>query len=183
MLRFVYPGVVLRGIRGLSALVLSAAVACSNGHAGSLPTSSSPRPSTATPTITATSDLRASLRAALRAYFDTLYAAGLDPANKTDDLDALIAPTCTCHRTIDVLRDEARRGRYIDYKYSLSNVLVIEVGPLGGNIRYTVRQSAGAERDRTGRVIESYKATTEKYSVHFARRDGRWLLDKVTKFA
>lgn len=170
-------------MRSLAALVLSAAVACSDGHAGSLPTESPSSTTPGAPTPTASEDLAQSLRTALRIYVDALHAAGLDPAHKTDALEALIAPTCPCHRTIDVLRSEAEQGRYIDYGYTLRDIVVIEVGELGGNVRYTVRQSAGAERDRAGKVIESYAPTTEKYTAHFVRRDGRWLLDEVTRFA
>lgn len=119
----------------------------------------------------------------MQAYFDALHAAGLDPAHKTDALAALISPKCGCRRAVDVLREEARQGRYIDYGYTLRDVRVIEVGPLGGNVRYTVTQSAGALRDKSGSVVESYPASTEHYSAHFTRTGTRWFLDRVEKFA
>jgi hypothetical protein len=164
------------------ALALSAfaVVACSDPHGGTLP-SPSPAPSATSATPTAV-NLRTSLTNALHGYFDALYTAGLDPANKTDALAALVDPSCTCMRTVDVLREEARQGRSIDYRYTLKDVAVIEVGELGGNIRYTVMQSAGAERDHDGRVIEAYPASTARFSAHFTRSGDAWRLDRVTEF-
>lgn len=173
-----------RGNVLLAALCLSAVAACSDPKAGTLPTAS-PTPSSVSPTPSASAsvDLAGSLRSALQAYFDALYAAGMDPANKTDALAALIAPSCTCYRAVDVLREEARKGRHIDYSYTLSDIQVIEVGSLGGNVRYTVAQSAGALRDSSGRVIKSYPASQETYSAHFARRDSRWIVDRIERYA
>lgn len=173
-----------RGNVVVAALVLSAVAGCSDPGAGTLPSASpSASVSSPTPSPSASVDLAASLRGALVSYFDALYAAGLDPANKTDALAALIAPSCTCRSVVDVLREEARLDRFIDYRYGLSDIAVIDVGELGGNIRYTVARSAGAERERSGKVVETYPPTTEKYSSHFARVDGKWLLDRVTRFS
>ena len=175
---------VRRGTSALVALALSGVAACTDPRAGSLPPPASPSASqTSTPPpASATDDPAASLRAAVRAYFDALYAAGMDPANKTDELATLIHPSCTCRRVVDVLREEARLGRHIDYRYTLRNVQVIDVSAREGYVRYTVVRSAGAERDASGRVVERYAKTTEKYSVRFRRPDGRWLLDRVTRF-
>lgn len=123
------------------------------------------------------------MRTALRAYFDALYAAGLDPAGKTDELEALIHPSCTCRRVLDVLREEARLGRYIDYRYALRDVRVIDVSSGVAHVRYTVVRSAGAERDRSsGRVIERYPKVVEDYTARFSRVGARWLIDRVTRF-
>lgn len=179
-------GAVRRGTSVLAALVacaLGGAVACSNPRAGSLPPPSSPTPSaTVAPTASQNRDPADVVRAALRAYFDALYAAGLDPANKADELAELIHPACTCRRVVDVLREEARLGRHIDYRYTLSDVRVIEVAADVAHVRYTVARSAGAERDSKGRVIERYPATTEKYSVRFRRIGEAWLLERTTRF-
>jgi hypothetical protein len=170
----------LRLALALSALAVTS---CTKPHAGGLPTASpSPSTATASPTPTATPDLRESLRGALRTYFDALYQAGLDPAHKTDALAALMTPTCPCRRTVDVLRDEARHGWHIDYRYTLKSVTVTEAGATGGDISYTVEQSAGAERDASGRVVQRFPADTQRFSAHFARTDDRWLLARLTEF-
>ena len=174
---------VRRGI-GVAVLVLSMLLACSDPKAGTLPSASpSTHPSLSTPPTSSTPpDPRTELRNALQTYFDALYAAGVDPATKTDALAALIEPTCTCYQVVNVLRDEARQGRYIDYRYSLSDVKVVDVDSRGGHINYTVARSEGAERDRAGRVIERFEAITEKYSAHFARSNATLLLDRLTRF-
>jgi hypothetical protein len=167
------------------ALALSAlaVTSCTKPHAGSLPTTSpSPTATTSSPTPTTTPDLAESLRAALRTYFDALYQAGLDPAHKTDALALLMTTSCPCRRTLDVLRDEARHGWHIDYRYTLKSVTVTEAGAIGGDISYTVEQSAGAERDASGRVVQQFPAATQRFSAHFARTDGRWLLARLTEF-
>ncbi len=165
------------------ALVLSALAvgSCTKPHAGTLPTVS-PSPTTTSPTPTATPDLAGSLRGALRTYFDALYRAGLDPAHKTDALAALMTPTCPCRRTVEVLRDEARHGWHIDYRYTLKSVTVTEANATGGDISYTVEQSAGAKRDASGNVIRQFPAATQRYSAHFARTEGRWLLARLVVF-
>ena len=174
---------VRRGIR-VAALVLSVLSACSDSGAGTLPsTSPTGSLSMTAPTSSASLDARTEIRNALHAYFDALYAAGLDPANNTTALAALIEPTCSCYRVVEVLREEARQGRYIDYRYALSDVKVVDVDSRGGDVNYTVRRSEGAERDRTGRVIQRFEATTEKYSAHFARTNDVLRLDRVTRFA
>jgi hypothetical protein len=175
---------VTRGNALLAALVLSAVAACSDPQAGTLPSvSPTATTPTATPSPSVSVDLAQSLRDALQTYFDALYAAGMDPARKTDALAALIAPSCPCYRVVGVLREEARLGRHIDYTYALRQVQVVEATPKGGDIRYTVMRSAGAERDKSGRVIERYKATTEKYSAHFSRAQGAWSLAGLTRFS
>lgn len=176
-------GAVRRGTLLLTALVVGATVACSDPRAGTLPTTPSSTPTTPTPATTSPVSYAAELRAALKTYFDTLYAAGMDPANKTDDLAALIHPTCTCRRVLDVLREEARLGRHIDYRYDLRRVRVITVSGGRGHVRYSVHRSAGSERDESGRVYETYPEVVENYSVTFVQVNGRWLLERVTRFA
>jgi hypothetical protein len=166
------------------ALVLSAlaGTSCTKPHAGGLTTTSPSPTASASPTATATPDLADSLRAALRTYFDALYQAGLDPAHKTDALALLMTASCPCRRTVDVLRDEARHGWHIDYRYTLKSVTVTEASETGGDISYTVEQSAGAERDASGHVVQHFPATTQRFSAHFTRTGGRWLLARLTEF-
>lgn len=142
------------------------------------PLASTPVPSTAPPTV----DLAASLRAALAAYFDALYAAGLDPGHKTEALGRLMSAKCACRQTLTVLRDEARAGRYLDYRYTLRDVAVIDADARGGDIKYTVDQSAGAERAHDGHVVERFAASTSRYTARFVRSGDRWLLDRLTEF-
>jgi hypothetical protein len=132
--------------------------------------------------VPGTADPAASLRGALRTYFDALYAAGLDPADKTDELAALIHPACACMRAVDVLRVQAKENRYVDYQYELREITVLDATSAGGTVRYTVRQSAGALREASGRAIESYPASTESYSAHFVHAGDRWLLRRVDSF-
>lgn len=165
------------------ALALSTGLACSDPGAGTLP-SASPTPTvTLSPTPSATPNYGHELRQAVHAYFDALYAAGVDPASKTDALAALIDESCGCRRVIDTLREMAREGRYVDYRYGLRDIKVVEVGRLGGDIRYTVERSAGAERDSSGQVVQRFAATTERYGAHFRHAHGRWYLDRLTRFA
>lgn len=155
--------------------------ACSDGKAGTLPTESPTTLASQTPTAPSVSP-RTSLETALRTYFHALYAAGLDPAEKTDELAELIDTTCECYRVVTVLREEAREGRYIDYTYTLSDLKVVAVDSRSGDVNYTVTRSAGAERDRNGRVLEQFPPTTEKYSAHFVRSNSTWLLQRLTRF-
>ena len=167
-----------------AALVLSAVLACSEPPAGSLPPPTSPTPSvTATATPTPNAGDASALRAALHAYFDALYAAGLDPAGKTDELEALIDPSCPCRQVIDVLREQASDGRYVDYRYTLRDVTVVDVDARAGHVRYTVRQSPGALRDRTGRAVKSYPASSDRYSAVFVRASDGWLLKRLESYA
>jgi len=157
--------------------------ACSDGKAGTLPTTSPSLTSTTqSPSATPTLNLRTSLELALRTYFDALYAAGLNPAEKTDDLAQLIDTTCECYRVVTVLREEAREGRSIDYTYTLQDLKVVAVDSRSGDVNYTVIRSAGAERDRSGRVIQEFPPTSEKYSARFGRANDRWLLQRLTRF-
>lgn len=161
------------------AAVVVALSGCSDERAGTLPPPSPTTLAPTTPTPTVSADYAAQARIALQAYIDALYAAGLDPANKTDELAVMLSPTCTCRDVLRVLREEARLGRYIDYQYTLRDVLVIDAGPLGANLSYTVHQSAGAERERSGRVVTRFKPAATRYAAHLVRVDGRWLLDRV----
>ena len=122
------------------------------------------------------------LRAALKNYFDTLYAAGMDPAGKTDELAQLITPRCSCRSVLDVLRQEAAAGLHLDYSYRLTEIKVVSVGALGGDVTYVVHRSAGAERDAAGHVRERFAATTYRYSAHFQRDGDHWLLDQVARY-
>jgi hypothetical protein len=106
----------------------------------------------------------------------------MDPRNKTDALGALMTSTCACRQTLTALREEAAYNRYLDYRYTLHDIQVIDVGDVGGDIRYLVDQSVGAERDGGGRVLHRYAASTSAYTAHFIRRGDAWLLDHVTQF-
>lgn len=82
---------------------------------------------------------------------------------------------------IQFLRSEAQRGRYLDYSYRAKDVRVLDVGPLGGNATYLVVQTPGHERTNDGRIVGTFAGSTEKFSVHFVRRDSRWLLDRAER--
>jgi hypothetical protein len=172
---------VRRGNRALIVLVTSAALACSRGHAGSLPTEP---PSTSPPTSaspTAATDFDRELRDAIATYYAALSAAAHEPKSKTDALARLIAPSCTCAAVIDALRKEVAAGRWLDYSYTATHISVIEVGPLGGNAAYIVVQSPGHERSADGSVVATFNGSSEKFSVHFARTSSGWLLDRANR--
>lgn len=155
--------------------------ACSDEHAGTLPPPSPTTGAPTTPTPSATGDYATGLRAAIDAYYRTLSEAARDPANRTDALAQLIHPSCTCMAVIDFLRKEAAEGHYLDYSYSARDIRVIDVGELGGNATYVVVQTPGHQRARDGRVLATFPGSEQKFSVHFRRLDGRWLLDRADR--
>ena len=173
---------VKRGILVCVALASGALVACSDPRAGTLPSPTSTAAPTTSATPSATPDPAAEVRQALRAYFDALYAAGLDPANKTDELAELIHDSCSCRAVVGLLKEQARRNRHVDYTYTLRDVRVIEASSRSGTVRYTVRQSAGALRDASGRAIERYPLMTSHYTARFTNDHGRWTLERLDEF-
>lgn len=162
-------------VAALCGLVL----ACSDPKAGPLPTPSVTTVSPTSASPTAPPDYEAEVRAAITAYFDALNAALRDPANRTDELAALIAPSCTCTQILDALRAEAREGRYVDYTYSVTDVRVQQAGALGGSVTYTAHQTKGHERTHDGRIVQTFAASTTKYSAHFQRDGTVWRLDRL----
>ena len=131
---------------------------------------------------TPTPDYATELRQAITTYYATLNAAVHDPAIHTDALARLIAPSCECRSIVDLLRREARDGRYLDYSYRVENVRVISVGDLGGNATFVVVQSPGHERASDGRVLHTYRGGKDTFSVHFVRTTaGGWLLDRTSR--
>lgn len=125
-------------------------------------------------------DYEAEARRAVDAYFAALNAALRDPANKTDALAALIDPSCSCRQVLDVLGDLERAGHYIDYCYTVSEVRVQQVGPLGASMTYVVAKTAGSKRTTSDdRVIATFPASRARFSVHLRREHGSWRLDRV----
>lgn len=170
------------GVR-VVAVVLSAwlGVACSDPQAAPLPSASppaTPSPSP-TPVVSPSVDYEAQARRAVAAYFEALNAALRDPATKTDALAALIDPACTCRQVLDLLRELASDGHYIDYRYTVSDVRVQQAGSLGASLTYVVNKTAGARRSSDGRVVRSYPGTKGSFSVHLRNDSGSWLLDRV----
>src|ERR1044071_3727216 len=86
----------------LAALAVSG---CSRPHAGTL---ASATPSPMSPVVST-----------VRSYYAALERAAHAPGSFTDDLARLIDPACSCRQVIDVLREEARRGRHGDYTLGL----------------------------------------------------------------
>lgn len=170
------------GVRVLAAVIgTGVAVACSDPKPAPLPSTSpsTVAPTTPSPTPTASANYEAEARRAIDAYFAALNAALRDPANRTDALAALIDPSCRCTDAVRALRAEAGAGRYLDYRYTLSNVRVLEAGSLGATVSFTAHQSAGHQRSRDGRVLRSFAATAIKYSAHFRRDNDAWRLDRL----
>jgi hypothetical protein len=153
--------------------------ACSDPHAAPLP-STSPSVSVSA-TTSPTPDYEAEVRHAVDAYFAALNAALRGPAHKTDALAALIAPSCPCREVLDLLHSEARDGRYLDYRYTVSDVRVQQAGEVGASLTWTAAQSAGHERTNDGRVTDSFPASTLRVSAHFTREGTRWLLDRLDR--
>ncbi len=163
----------------------AAGTACTRPHAGTLPPPSAEsgapfRSSIASATTSGSTDT--SLRLALINYIRALNEASRQPDAKTMELARLVAPRCSCRRTIAALNEEAHAGRYIDYQYRITSMLVVDVGNLGGDINYTVARSSGAERTRDGRLLKTFPPATEHLSAHFVRSGETWLLSRVTKF-
>jgi hypothetical protein len=165
------------------ALVLTAllAVSCSDPQAGTLPsTSPSPHPTTASPTPSPTSR-QDEVRGAIREYFATLNKALKTPTTGVDALEEKISPTCPCIEIVEVLRRLARDGEYLDYTYSVRDIRIQQVGDLGASVTYVVDQTAGSKRKSDGRVVDSYPATSARYSAHLAHKGANWLLDRVDR--
>lgn len=159
-------------------------LACSQDRAGTLPPP--PPPTSAAPTTaspTASANYEAEARRAVDAYFVALNAALRDPANRTDELTALIDPSCTCRQVLELLSDLERDAHHIDYHYSVSDVRIQQAGPLGASVTWVVAQSTGAERDQRGSVVSSFRGRTDHYSAHLRRSDGRWLLDRLDRMS
>lgn len=165
----------------VAAAALLAVVACSDPQAGPLPTESPTTVAPTTPTASPSADYEAEVRRAIDTYFAALNAALRDPGGRTDALAALIDPSCSCAQVLTLLHDLARDGHYIDYRYIVSDVRVQQAGSLGASVTWTAAQSAGAERARDGRVVESFPARTARYSAHFRRDGARWLLDRLDR--
>lgn len=164
------------------ALALGAGVACSDPRAGSLPP---PMPST-TPTSPVTTpsawaDPETAFRDAIAHYYEALTAAANDPAGRTDDLERLISPSCSCRAVIDLLRDEAAKGHRLDYEYGIEQVKVIDVQPTTGHARYVVVQTPGRLLDDAGRVLARYPGSRQKFAATFVLEDGRWLLHRANQ--
>lgn len=161
-------------------VALVAGAGCSDPTAAPLPSVSPTTPSPSpTPTVSASADYAAEARAAIDAYFAALNAALRDPANRTDALASLIDPSCTCRQVLDLLRDLAKDGHYIDYRYTVSDVRIQQAGSLGASLTWTAAQTAGAERAADGRVIERFSAATVRMAAHFRRASTGWMLDRL----
>ncbi|HEV2891912.1 MAG TPA: hypothetical protein VGX28_16180 [Frankiaceae bacterium] len=172
------------GVRVLTAVIAAGvAVACSDPTAAPLPSASpsTAAPSSSSPSPSAT-DFAGEVRAAIETYYRTLNQAAHQPASQTEALAALIDPGCPCFAVVRFLRQEAERGRYLDYSYSARDVRVIDAGSLGANATYVVVQSPGSERTNDGRIVASFPGSTERFSVRFIRTaDGRWLLNRAER--
>lgn len=93
-------------------------------------------------------------------------------------LAPLIDPACSCRQILTVLDDLARQDRYLDYSYRVSDIRVQQLGAIGASVTYRVRQSAGHERTSDGRVVRSFAGSSARYSAHFKRVGGAWLIDR-----
>jgi hypothetical protein len=172
-----------RGNVLLAALCLSAVAACSDPKAGTLPTAS-PTPSTTAPTASPASASSSpndfGIGQAVTDYYDALEAAVHDPSANLARLEAMLDPACACREILDVLREEARRGRHADYTLEIATLTVPDKTPERGIARLTVVQSAGNLYDASGRVVERIKPTTDAYFVEVRSNGGRWRVARVT---
>lgn len=175
---------VRRGIRQLAtALTMTAVVAaCSDEPgAGTLPTASPTTTTTPSPTPISTATTvtdEAAVRRAVRRYIASLNEALRTPERADELVAPLIASACTCRQVVATLRDLAQDGYYLDYRYTVSDIRVQQVGAVGASATYVARQSAGHKRDHTGKSLQAFNSTTVRYSVHFQRQGTRWLLDR-----
>ena len=165
-----------------AALVMSVAllVSCSDPQAGTLPTPSPTAPKT-TQSPSPSAAAEDEVRQAVNDYFVALNQALRHPITGADSLSSYIAPECTCAEIIEVLKRLARAGEYLDYKYSVRDLRIQQVGGLGASVTYIVDQTAGHKRKNNGQVVATYPATTARYSAHLARRHDQWLLDRVDR--
>ncbi|HWL37667.1 MAG TPA: hypothetical protein VNQ77_15885 [Frankiaceae bacterium] len=172
---------VTRGHALLAALVLSATVACSDPKAGTLP-SVSPSASTpsATPSPTAKRhpDDRQQVRTAIETYFAALNAALRQPSRAEELLGPLVATTCECRKILGVMSELARDNHYLDYRYTVADIEIQQVGDAGASVTYSVAQSAGHERRADDSVVKAYPASKARYSAHLQRGGTAWLLDR-----
>ena len=181
MLRFVYPGFVPRGIRGLTALVLSAAVACSNGHAGSLPT---PAPASMTASVsTRPSPPAAALTLAATTYYRTLESAAAHPDIDLGRFERLVSPRCECVQVVSLLRRVAHDRHRLVFDLTLSAARVARVEAHEGTVFIRVKQSVGKEVDAAGRVVRRLPSSDGEYTLDFVREGGSWLVTQITRTA
>lgn len=167
-----------RGTRIAAALVLGAA-ACSNGHAGSLPT---PTPTATSPSPSPTPTSRDfGVGQAVRDYYRALEAAVHDPRSGVDDVAARLDSACSCRQIVDVLRQEGQAGRHADYTLSVGSLGVSDASPAAGTAFVTVTQSSGRLYDSSGKVIEAIKGRTDQYVVDLRSRDGRWVIVRISE--
>ena len=167
----------------LAALVLSALLGCSDPKAGTLPTASSASsssPVTPPPSPSATT-ASAQVEAAVRAYYAAMEAAVHEPARHTDTLAKLIDPACACHQIVDVLRDEAKKGRHADYTLTVKRIAVPDASPSRGTATVTVAQSSGSLYDSSGRVVDKVAASTSTYFLELRNHSGQWRVARVTE--
>jgi hypothetical protein len=167
------------------ALVLSAlaTVACSDPHAGPLPTTSpsSPASTSTTSPTTSPSDPSAVLARAAQSYYRTLQGAASDPASKRAALARLIDTSCECRQVLALLDRLAQERHTLRFTVKLGTPRVAETGASRGTVFINVDQSAGKELDTSGAVVRTLPGSHGQYVLDFVRRDSRWLVKRITR--
>jgi hypothetical protein len=173
---------VTRGNALLAALVLSATLACSDPEAGTLPSvSPSPLSTSATASQNPTATSRSSAAEnAVRTYYAALQGAVHDPRGGLNALRRTLADECECRKILDVLREEARKGRHADYTLVITKLSVPDMTTTRATVRVTVDQSAGNLYDSTGGVVERIPARMETFFIDLRRAEPLWLITRVT---
>lgn len=165
----------------LAVLALVATAACSHPRTGTLPTPSPAASASSTtqrsPTATS-SDFGIAL--VVRDYYASLQDAVHDPTHGVEALAARIDPRCPCRQIVDVLREEARKGRHASYSLSLRDLTVPNASPTGGTAFVTVVQSAGTLYDASGHAVEAIAGRTDAFVVDVGAHDGRWLITRIS---
>jgi hypothetical protein len=167
------------------ALVLSALafVACSNPHAGTLPTPS-PAPTTPrapSPTATTSTALDGEVARAAANYYSTLELAARFPAERRNELAALIDAKCECRQVLTLLDNLARKHHTLVFTVTTGTPHVARASGMFATAFIDVRQSQGRELDSGGDVVQSFPGSAGHYVLDFVRRDGRWVITQISR--
>jgi hypothetical protein len=165
-------------VAALAAVLVTGA--CSEEHAGTLPTQSPSVPSaTATPSASPTVSATDALVAAARTYYAVLEDAGKRPASGAARVDALIDHGCACRRVVDFLRDTSRAGRRIERPVRVLDPRATSTAS-GGTVFLTLDQLAGRVVDAKGRVVERLAPSRVRVVIDFRRTGNRFLVTQIS---
>jgi len=138
--------------------------------AASETTSASPTPTKLTP--------EQEVEAAVRAYYAELTRAA--QTNDTSKLKTLMRKNCPCYRAVRVIERGAQRGeRTPDLEWRLQGLEIHDLseGVVGVEVRYSV--TGHDVVDASGKVIESFPATTEHMDLSLVKQSSTWVVANV----